>query len=260
MANSTIVIIADYGNGDPAFTEVSLQIKQLLPEATIIPQSTPAFSTINTGFWIYQIAATPHLQNTYIYSNTAPRKEDKQAQMNNRGEKLMYAKLKNGFEIVAVNAGFVFSFVKPLIEEFYFINIPDQGSQFRSRDIFPKAVAQMIQKDADFLEDKGNIDTIPDHPRNVITSIDGYGNIKTSARFSEVAFEPGQPLIIDIHHQKHLATYTDGIFHVKDGELTFAPGSSGHNDKFMELVLRGGSAYRLFDRPEVEESFEITLP
>jgi len=257
MTNPNIVIIADYGTGDPSFTEVMLQLKNLIPNATIIPQSTPPFSTLNTGFWIYQIALTANIKNAYIFSNTAPRKEDKNAQKNNGGEKLMYAKLKNGFEIVAVNARYVFSFVRQYIKDFRFVNIANEGSQFRSRDFYPKAVAQMINKENSFLGSKGNITLIPQIPNNMISSIDGYGNIKTTARASQVRFKPGQTIIIEIHNQKHLAIYTDGVFHVKDGELAFAPGSSGHDDKFMEIFVRGGSAYRLFDNPEVEEEFIV---
>lgn len=257
MTNPNIIIIADYGIGDPAFTEVVLQLKNLIPNATIIPQSTPPFSTLNTGFWIYQIALTANLKNTYIFSNTAPRKEDKNAQKNNGGEKLMYAKLHNGFEIMAVNAKYVFSFVKLYIKEFYYMNARNEGSQFRSRDYYPKAVAKVLQKERTFLGEKGNIDSIPQVPKNLIASIDGYGNIKTTTRASEVPFKPGESITIEIHNQKHLAIYTDGVFHVKEGELAFAPGSSGHNDKFMEIFVRGGNAYRLFDNPEVDEEFIV---
>ena len=257
MANPNIVIIADYGTGDPAFTEVMLKLRILIPNATILPQSTPPFSTLNTGFWIYQIALTPNIKNTYIFSNTAPRKERKNAQKNNNGEKLMYAKLKNGFEIVAVNAKYVFSFVKPYIKEFRYVNVRNEGSQFRSRDYYPKAVAQMINKEKAFLGSKGDISSIPQVPNNMIPSIDGYGNIKTTARASEVRFKPGQTIVIEILKQKHLATYTDSVFNVKEGELAFAPGSSGHNDKFLEIFVRGGSAYRLFDNPQVEEEFKV---
>lgn len=255
--DKTIVLIADYGTGDPAFTEVILQLRSLVPEAYILPQSTPAFSTLNTGYWIYQIALTKDAKNTYIYSNTAPRKEDKAAQENNRGEKLMYARLKNGFEIIAVNAGYCFSFVKPHIEEFCIANVAHEGSQFRSRDIFPKAVAQMVKNDASFKGEKVDPSIIPDYPTLAIASIDGYGNIKTTLRKSEAKYEPGETLTIDIHNKKHLATFTDGIFGVRDGELTLAPGSTGHDDKFMELVLRGGSAFHMFGKPQVEETFTL---
>lgn len=256
--SQNIVLIADYGTGDPAFTEVMLQLRTLLPQAQIFPQSTPAFSTLNTGFWIYQVALTPNLKDTYIYSNTAPRKEDKAAQTNNRGEKLTYAKLKNGFEIIAVNAGYCFSFVKPYIKDLYVVNCANEGSQFRSRDIFPKAFAQMVKKDAKFKGEALEADSIPDVPALSIASIDGYGNIKTTLRKSEAKYKPGDKFTIDIHNRKHLATFTDGIFGVRDGELTLAPGSTGHDDKFMELVLRGGSAYHMFGKPNVEETFTLS--
>lgn len=258
MSESTIVLISDYGTGDPAFTEVILQLKSKIPGVTLLPQSTPPFSTINTGYWIYQISMTPNLKNTYIFSNTAPRKEDKAAQKNNSGEKLMYAKLKNGFEIIAVNAGYCFSFIKNDIEEFYFVNCLNQGSQFRSRDIFPEAVAKMVQVDESFKGEKADISSIPDAPSFTIASVDGYGNIKTTMRKSEANFTPGDKLLVTINTKKHQATFTDGIFSVQDGQLTLAPGSTGHDDKFMELVLRGGSAYQMFDTPRIESSFEVT--
>lgn len=201
---------------------------------------------------------TDNLTNdTYIYSNTAPRKEDKEAQMKNRGERLMYAKLQDGFEVIAVNAGYNFSFIKQNIQEFHFVNCANEGSQFRSRDIFPEAVAHVVRKDPAFLGEKAELSFIPDYPKRVIASIDGYGNLKTTTKQSEIHFIPGQSLIIQIHNQKHIATYTDGVFNIKEGELAFAPGSSGHDDKFMEIFVRGGNAHRLFDEPSVEETFSL---
>lgn len=252
-----LILISDYGSGDPAFTEVLLQLRRLIPNTYIYPQSTPAFSTINTGFWIYQIALTPNIKNTYIYSNTAPRKENKEAQKNNSGEKLMYAKLNNGFEIIAVNSGYVFSFVKPFIKEFRFAKVENEGSQFRSRDKYPIAVAKMIKKDKSFIGEKGDLKSIPDCSADLIASVDGYGNIKTTTRLSQVKFKPGDSVTIKVYGKKHLAIYTDGIFHVKEGELAFAPGSSGHDDKFMEIILRGGSAWMLCGEPETEAKFSV---
>jgi hypothetical protein len=53
------------------------------------------------------------------------------------------------------------------------------------------------------------------------------------------------------------AVYSDGSFRVSEGTLAFAPGSSGWtlNDKqqvrWMELFLRGGSAWKRFGKPRV---------
>ncbi len=258
MQNPRIVVIADYGTGDPAFTEVVLQLGKLIPQATILPQSTPPFSTVNTGFWIYQLALTKDLKNTYIFSNTAPRKDDTNAQTNNKGEKLMYAKLTNGFEIMAVNAGFVFSFVKPYIAEFKQVEVANEGSQFRSRDFYPTAVAQMVAQNPVYQGQTCNLGDIPHVPQSVIASIDGYGNIKTTIRSSTIALTPGQHVQVAIGSHIQEAIYTDGVFNIAAGQLAFAPGSSGHDDKFMELFVRGKSAYKLFEGPSVEQEIKIT--
>lgn len=257
QSKPTIIILSDYGTGDPAFTEVMLRLSQLVPDVRLLPQSTPPFSTINTGYWMYQFAMTDDVVNTYIYSNTAPRKEDTKAQQNNSGEKLMYAKLKNGFEIVAVNAGYCFSFVKPLIEEFRLVNIANEGSQFRSRDIYPHAVAKMIAKDEAIKGDEISVDTIPDYPLHAIASIDGYGNIKTTTRRSNLDLTPGQDITITLNGMTHQAVFTDGTFHVAEGMLAFAPGSTGHEDRFMEIFYRGQSAEKLFNNPRVETTFSL---
>lgn len=252
----TLILISDYGNGDPAFTEVLIRLRNLLPNVFIHPQSTAPLSTVNTGFWIAQIALSG-AKNTYIFSNTAPRKHQKNALVNNSGERLMYIQLKNGLEIVAVNAGYNLSFIKPFINKFNHVTTENEGSQFRSRDKYPKAVAQMIKGNRSFIGKAEKTNIIPDAPTNLIASIDGYGNMKTSIRESEVNFKPGQSLTIDINKKRHLATYTNGSFNIHEGELCFAPGSSGYENRFMEIFLRGGSAKRLFDNPEVEAEVKI---
>jgi len=253
----TIILICDYGSGDPAFTEVMLQLYKRNEEIHVSPLSTPAFSTLNTGFWIYQMALTPNLKDTYIYSNTAPRSESREAQVDNAGEKLMYAKLNNGFEIIGVNSLYNFSFVKPYLQDFFYVKTNNNGSQFRSRDYYPQTVSQMLSGDYSFLGDPASFESIPDYPRNVIASIDGYGNIKTTSRLSEMTYKPGQKLKISLNDQTHTATFTDGVFNIQEGSLALAPGSSGHKDKFMELFVRGQSAALLFHSPKVEQPFEI---
>lgn len=258
LMEKTLVLLSDYGTGDAAFTEVMLRLRAIAPDTFLHPQSVPAFSTINTGYWIAQIALTKDTPHTYIFSNTAPRKEEKKAQENNKGEKLMYARLKNGFELMAINAGYAFSFVKPYIQNFHYVNVDNHGSQFRSRDIYPFAVAKMLKADMSVLGEKEDVSVIPDYPRNVIASIDGYGNIKTTTRLSEVSLTPGQKVTVSLNHQKHAAIFTDGVFNIHEGELAFAPGSTGHDDKFMELFVRGSSANHLFELPLIEDSLILT--
>ena len=254
-----IHLIADYGVGDPAFGEVIQRLKSLQSDLEIYPTSVPAFSTLNTGFWIYQYGLNQHPKNMLIYANTAPRKDKKQKRDSNEGEKLMYALLDNSVKVVAVNAGYAFSFVKPHIKDFRFVNITNKGSQFRSRDFFPKAVVGIINDDPDILGKPFDIENIPDVPLNHIAHIDGYGNLKTTIRFNQVKdkFQLGQKIKIQINATILTAIFTDGSFSVQDGELAFAPGSSGFNNPFMEIFLRGGNAFLAFRKPVIESQIKF---
>lgn len=253
----TLFLIADYGTNDPSFAEVLIRLRALIPNVFIHPLSTPPFSTLFTGFWTYQLALTPDIRNTFIFSNTAPRLENVNPQKENDGEKLMYAKLSNGFEILGVNAGFAFSFVKPHVTEFYYAETETNGSQFRSRDYFPECVAKMITGDRSFMGEKANPAIISDFPSDRIVSIDGYGNMKTTLRNSQVSFAVGEQVIISINGVTHTALYSNGIFNVHNGELVVAPGSSGYEDRFLEIAVRGSNAARLFKDPVVESPFSF---
>jgi S-adenosylmethionine hydrolase len=253
-----IHLITDYGTGDPAFTEVMQKLLSLSQEYRIIPTSVPAFSTLATGFWTHQFALVNPLKNMIIYTNTAPRKDKKEIREKNEGERLVYATLKNGVRIIGVNAGYCFSFVKPYIESLFAVNVANKGSQFRSRDFYPEAVIGIAENNQTFIGEKMNIDSIPDAPGNRIAWIDGYGNLKTTMRKSAVNLKAGEPVFITIGDMKRTAYFTDGTFSVREGELAFAPGSSGGSDPFMEIFLRGLSAWREFGKPHVETEFKET--
>lgn len=258
MTPNLIHLIADYGVGDPAFTEVIQKLHLLQQDCTVLPTSVPSFSTVATGFWTYQLAMVNPPPGLMIYTNTAPRKDNKESREKNEGEKLMYAKLKNGVSVVGVNAKHCFSFIKPEIAEFRVVNVANKGSQFRSRDFYPDAVIGIMNGKQEFVGEIVSTDTIPEPPASVIAWVDGYGNMKTSMRKSHVNFSPGQTVLITMNEMKRTAYFTDGTFSVREGELAFAPGSSGGEDKFMELFLRGLSAWVEFGKPHVETEFTVT--
>ncbi len=110
-------IIADYGNGDLAFAEVVQRLKLHLPEAEPLLTPVPAFSTLAAGFCIAQLGLNESPPGTIIYHNVAPRLDDPQARVDNAGERLAYARLPTGVQVIGVNAGFTFSFIRKMAEE-----------------------------------------------------------------------------------------------------------------------------------------------
>ena len=252
-----IQLIADYCVGDPAFAEVVQKLKLLDPECEVFCTSVPKFSTLATGFWTAQLAQVNEVGGMVIYTNTAPRKDNKEIRQKNEGERLVYTKLGNGIEIIGVNAGYCFSFVKPYTKSFRVVNVANKGSQFRSRDFYPEAVVGLAQKKSGFLGDELDINSIPDTPQHRIAWIDGYGNLKSTVRVSQCRYNVGQALLVTLNGMKRTAFYTDGSFNVREGELAFAPGSSGGEDRFMEIFLRGLSAWKEFGKPHIEDEFVI---
>ncbi len=252
-----IQLVADYGTGDPAFSEVIQKLVSLSPNVQVYATSVPAFSTIATGFWTAQFGLVNPILSGIIYTNTAPRKDKKDSREKNEGEGLVFAQLKNGMKIVGVNAGFCFSFIKPFIKKMHVVNVANKGSQFRSRDFYPEAVIGIAAGKTQFIGQSVNPESIPELDVNCIGWIDGYGNIKTTTRRSQLNFKPGQPLTVTLNNMKRTAFFTDGTFSVREGELAFAPGSSGGDDRFMEIFLRGLSAWREFGKPKIEQEFIV---
>jgi hypothetical protein len=175
-------IIADYGFGDLAFAEVVQRLKLYLPDAEPILTPVPAFATLAAGFCVAQLGLNKAPTGTIIYHNVAPREDDEQARAGNAGERLAFARLPTGVRVVGVNAGYAFSFVRDLAVELRWAAVAAEGSQFRSRDLFPEAAGAIALGQPDALGEEIPPSDIPDVPPNCIAYIDGYGNLKTTIK------------------------------------------------------------------------------
>lgn len=250
-------IIADYGTGDLAFSEVVQRIKLHLPDAEPVPVPVPSFSTLAAGFCIAQLGLNAAPPGTLIYHNVAPRQDDFTARLGNEGERLAYARLPTGVRVIGVNSGYALSFIKDIAEKFRWAASPAEGSQFRSRDVFPQAAAAIALGLPTALGDEIDARALPPPPSSVIAYVDGYGNMKTTIAYDAKKVRPGKRICVRVHDQEHEATVSDGAFAVPHGELAFAPGSSGwplrHGGevRWMEIFLRGGNAWDQFKRPPI---------
>jgi hypothetical protein len=74
-----------------AFAEVSERLKCLLPQAELVLMSVPPFATLAAGFCVAQLGLNDAPENTMIFHNVAPRRDNKGAPQNNEGERLVYA-------------------------------------------------------------------------------------------------------------------------------------------------------------------------
>jgi S-adenosylmethionine hydrolase len=225
----------------------------------------PAFQTLAAGFCVAQLGLNEAPTGTIIYHNVAPRADDEEARRGNAGERLAFARLATGVRVIGVNAGHAFSFVREEAEEVRWAAVAAEGSQFRSRDLFPQAAAAIALGQPDALGPEIDRADIPAVPQNRIAYIDGYGNLKTTIRGGATLARSSSKLRVRIGQTERIAMASDGNFEVEHGELAFAPGSSGWKNNgdskptmWMELFLRGGNAWENFDRPQVGDQIEIS--
>jgi hypothetical protein len=255
-------LIADYGPGDLAFTEIAQRLKLLLPQADVLPTTVPAFATLAAGFCVAQLALNEAPEGMVVFHNVAPRRDDSAARTNNAGERLAYLRLPGGVQVVGVNAGYAFSFLRDLAEEFRYISVPAAGSQFRSRDLFPEALADVVAAVDGALAEAVAPGDVPAVPDSCVAYVDSFGNIKTT--LTELPWQPGSAVRVRIGAVERRAYVAGEAFSVPQGSLALAAGSSGWPDasggqlRFRELFLRGGNAWDYFGRPAPESSITVS--
>ncbi len=256
-------IIADYGYGDLAFAEVVQRMRVYLPDAEPLLTPVPPFATLAAGFCVAQLGLNEAPAGTIIYHNVAPREDDDAARVDNAGERLAFARLPTGVRVIGVNAGHTFAFVRDAADELRWAAVAAEGSQFRSRDLFPRAAAAIALGQPEALGEVIDPDLIPSVPTAAVAYIDGYGNLKTTLNAMARVPAVGSTIVVRIGDVTREAVVSDGSFAVAPGRLALAPGSSGWtvangNDcRWMELFLRGGNASAVFQHPPV--GTQITL-
>ena len=241
-----------------AWAEVMAAVRANIPESSHCHISAVgSFETISTGFVLGQLAGADNdlrPKDTIIFANCAPRKDLNIARENNEGEGILYGKLVNGVRVLAVNSGYSLSFIKNELAELWTVKVDDRGSQFRSRDFYPKVLGALVRGEQiwDLKLSPGAV--IPHVPRDVIGYIDSFGNLKTTFRSDDPGmdlYSPGERVKVTMGSIVRTATVATGSFNVMEGDLAFAPGSSGHARRYWEFFQRGGSAWNEFGRPPV---------
>jgi S-adenosylmethionine hydrolase len=252
-----LTIVADYGTGDLAFAEVRQRFAELLPDADVAAIPVPPFDTVSAGFCVAQLGFGAGPAFRVIYANVAPRQDEDQPRADNAGERLVAARLDSGVLVVGVAAGASLSFLADEGVPLRAVNVADAGSQFRSRDVFPAAVAGLVRGDESLL---GDPVTVAPAPQRAVVYTDGYGNLKTS--WYEPPAETGATVRVRIGDTVAEAMVSDGVFTVPTGTISFAPGSSGWTTSgrtrtCFELFARGGNAADIFGNPQAGAPVEI---
>ncbi|MEV6492957.1 hypothetical protein AB0M20_30690 [Actinoplanes sp. NPDC051633] len=247
-----LTVVADYGVGDLAFAEVRQRLALLLPDAEVTAIPVPPFDTVSAGFCVAQLAFGDGPPDRVLYANVAPRQDEDRPREDNAGERLVAARLDSGVLVVGVAAGASMSFLADEGVPLHAVDVADAGSQFRSRDVFPDALAALVRGDGDLLGERVTVDPAP--VRSVVYT-DGYGNLKTS--WHDAPADPGTTVRVRIGEAVREVVVSDGVFAVPAGAISFAPGSSGWREPCYEIFARGGNAAELFGDPAAGTPVEL---
>jgi len=242
-----LIVVADWASDSLTCEEVKIGV-----EGRLASRETPNISfvssypsTINTAYIISQLVEIEERfgkpQEAVLFQNTDTRLQTKKGVKQSKGAEFIVIKLKSGMFLCGPNAGFDFSLVKEKVETIYHLKNHDRGSQFRSRDLYSRVCAHLMEKNEDSLEaDTAGLDVIPDLEGSYIGHIDNYGNIKTTLTLNEFKAEHahGDMVDVEINNVKKSVKFVDNLFGGTPGELVIYPGSSGKKDNpFLEISV-----------------------
>jgi S-adenosylmethionine hydrolase len=247
-----LIVVSDWVDDSLTCAEFSSAVLGFLSESKnaqiTFVSSTP--STIHTSFLINQIVEVEERfgrpLETVIFQNTDPRLQSKTKVEKAQGAKFLVIRLKSGLYLCGPNAGYDFSMVKERIDEVFEYKDFDKGSQFRSRDLYSRVCAHLMEAMEDELDlEEVLVDVIPDLKGFYIGHIDNFGNIKTTITHEDLKgkVEYGEYIKIKIGKVVKKVRYVDNLFGGEVGELVIYPGSSGKKDNpYLEI-----SVWRHFD-------------
>jgi hypothetical protein len=248
-----VTVVADYGVRDLAFAEVRQRLARLLPEAEVTAIPVPPFDTVSAGFCLAQLAFGDGPADRVLYANVAPRQDEDAPREDNAGERLVAARLPSGVLVVGAAAGASMSFLAEAGVPLRAVDVADAGSQFRSRDVFPDALAALVHGEESLL---GDPVTVAAAPARSVVYTDGYGNLKTS--WYDAPAPSGTTVRVRIGDAEREVVVSDGVFAVPAGAISFAPGSSGWAGRVChEIFARGRSAAALFGSPAAGSPVEV---
>lgn len=291
----TVNFLSDNG-GDLDDTAANEVAKALRDSASIVSvlsgiarpelsyNNTPAQSWVQSGF---DFAQTTRYETRGVgnvtFLNCAPRLDERGQDGNksNKGEPIYVAVLPDG-HVISANSRYNFTFFRDMVEngelEIFEANVQCDGTQFRSRDIFPlhaMVLANQLAQNLSslkpgmslkqrkvFLEKIGYVNTekpliledIPELQKFTVAQIDVHGNVKTNTRLSDLddaqitALRSG-PFKVLVGDQEFEAAFTDRMFDRGSDGRGLSVGSSGHDwqgadhgDGFIEISIIGGNA------------------
>ena len=231
-----LIVVADWAHDSLTNQEVRTAIEGFVknPSEMRVDFVSSSPSTIHTSYLLQQLVRTEERYGrpgkTVFFQNTDPRIQTKEGVEQAKGAEFIVVRLKSGIYMCGPNAGYDFSLLKPNIEYVYRYPGLNKGSQFRSRDLYSRVSAHLMDEMEDELDlEEQPSNCIPELRGHYVGHIDNYGNIKTTITLADLKgkVEHNEKVEIHINEIKKSAIYVSNLFGGTPGELVIYPGSSG---------------------------------
>ncbi len=271
-----LIVVADWASDSLTCQEIRSAVggyatDTALPLDISFVSSTP--STIHTAYLLAQIVEIEERfgrpSNTVIFQNTDPRLQSLTKVEEAKGAEFVVARLQSGIYVCGPNAGYDFSLIRDRVQQLYRYPDLDKGSQFRSRDLYSRVSAHLMDNRQDDLSlEEMNLD-IPELQGHYIGHIDNYGNLKTTLTVEDLKGKVamGEKITLSINGASHDVLYASNLFGAGLDILTIYPGSSGKMDNpfleisvwthFQHYEIKTGAHYFANPRPGQEISLSI---
>lgn len=242
-----LIVIADWAADSLNCQEVKTAVEGFLKKSgganISFVASTP--STLHTGFLLQQLCLTEEKygdpNQAVIFQNTDPRIQTDEGVREAKGAEFVVVKLKSGIYLCGPNAGYDFSLVRNQVEIIFTYPGLDKGTQFRSRDLYSRVCAHLMDEMEDELELEEELaNIIPGLQDFYVGHIDNHGNIKSTITHEDLKgkYEYGSSIEIVLNEVTKKAKYVENLFGGTPGELVIYPGSSGSKDNpYIEISV-----------------------
>ncbi len=242
-----LIVVADWALDSLTCQEFKTALQGFAKNAKDVDVSfvSSSPSTLHTSYILEQLIRTEERygipNETVIFQNTDPRIQTKEGVKQAKGAEFIVIRLKSGIFLCGPNAGYDFSLLKNKIEYVYGYPGLDRGSQFRSRDLYSRVSAHLMDGLEDEMElEEESSNCIPELRGYFVGHIDNYGNIKTTLTKEDFKgkYELNDTVVITLNHVTKKATYVSNLFGGTPGQLVIYPGSSGDNDNpYLEISI-----------------------
>ena len=223
-------LVADYGQGDLAFAEISRVLELVVASADVRLTRVPASDSLAAGWCAANLALCPGPPGRLVVIDIAA----------SEGDHYCVGRTADGVEVVSANSGWAWSFLAGEVSGPFCMEVP---AAERAAQLVAEAVVRVAKRQPHALLAPVPHEEIPPVPESVVAFVGCDGSLETTIPYTPGVV--GERVRVRIGDAAATALITERGAPVEDGALALRSGPRSNS----ALTVRGGSAAELFGSP-----------